>query len=201
MYDRRMAPLHRPTPGHPRVERTQARILAVARDLLLEVGPAGLTYSLLAERAGVTRQTLYRHWPARAGLLVDLVLTAPEAGYPEPAPEPEPGPDPRAVASAWLAGLRAGLSDPAIRAAVLALAAQADVDSESGEAVRQISADRLAAFNLLLLPSGRQVTAEQYAMLVGPVLARLFFDRAGVTDAFCAAVVSAWLTSLDDPGE
>jgi hypothetical protein len=33
------------------------------------------------------------------------------------------------------------------------------------------------------------------------VLARLFFDRAEVTDAFCAAVVSAWLTSLDDPGE
>jgi hypothetical protein len=87
---------------------------------------------------------------------------------------------------------------------VLALAAQADVDSESGEAVRQISADRLAAFNLLLLPSGRQVTAEQYAMLVGPVLARLFFDRAEVTDAFCDTVVSAWLTSLDrrdDPGE
>jgi hypothetical protein len=105
------------------------------------------------------------------------------------------------VASAWLAGLRAGLSDPAIRAAVLALAAQADVDSESGEAVRQISADRLAAFNLLLLPSGRQVTAEQYAVLVGPVLARLFFDRAEVTDTFCDTVVSAWLTSLDDPGE
>jgi AcrR family transcriptional regulator len=204
MYDHRMAPLHRPTPGHPRVERTQARILAVARDLLPEVGPAGLTYSLLAERAGVTRQTLYRHWPARAGLLVDLVLTVPEAGYPEPAPEPEPGPDPRAVAGAWLASLRAGLSDPAVRAAVLTLAAQADADSESAEAVRRISADRLAAFNFLLLPSGRQVTAEQYAVLVGPVLARLFFDRTEVTDAFCATVVSAWLTSLDrrdDPGE
>jgi AcrR family transcriptional regulator len=49
------------------VERTRRHVLAVARELLPEVGPAGLTYSLLAERAGVTRQTLYRHWPARAG--------------------------------------------------------------------------------------------------------------------------------------
>lgn len=196
-----MAPLHRPTPGHPRVERTQARILAVARDLLPEVGPAGLTYSLLAERAGVTRQTLYRHWPARTGLLVDLVLTAPEAGYPEPGPELVPDPDPRAVATAWLASLRAGLSDQATRAAVLALTAQADVDAESAEAIRQISADRLAAFNLLLRPSGRQVTAEQYALLVGPALARLFFDRTEVTDAFAGIVVSAWLTSLDPPDD
>jgi hypothetical protein len=38
-------------------------------------------------------------------------------------------------------------------------------------------------------------------VLVGPVLARLFFDRAEATDTFCATVVSAWLTSLDDPGE
>src|ERR1019366_5459945 len=89
----------RPTPGHPRVQRTRGHILAVARELLPEVGSAGLTYSLLADRAGVTRQTLYRHWPARAALLVDLILAGPEVGF------PEPGSDPRAVATAWLTSL------------------------------------------------------------------------------------------------
>ena len=39
---------------------------------------------------------------------------------------------------------------------VLALTAEANVDAESAEAIRQISADRLAAFSLLLRPSGRQ---------------------------------------------
>ena len=53
-----------PDPGNPRVQSTRDRILAAARELLAETGPAGLTYSLLADRAGVTRQTLYRHWPA-----------------------------------------------------------------------------------------------------------------------------------------
>lgn len=65
---------------NPRVRRTRARVPAVARDLLPGVGPAGLTYALPAERAGVTRQTLYRHWPTRANLLPDLLLEGPEAG-------------------------------------------------------------------------------------------------------------------------
>ncbi len=180
----------RPTPGHPRVERTRGRILAVARELLPEVGPAGLTYSLLAERAGVTRQTLYRHWPTRAALLVDMVLTGPETAY------PEPGPDPRAVAAAWLTSLRAGMGDQATRIAVLAVTAQADSDPDSAEAVRRISADRLAVFNELLAPSGCQSTAEEYALLVGPVFARLFFDRAEVTGEFIDTVVTQWLAAL-----
>jgi AcrR family transcriptional regulator len=190
-----MPPLHgpnrgRPTPGHPRVERTRRHILAVARELLPEVGPAGLTYSLLAERAGVTRQTLYRHWPARAALLVDLILTGNEAGY------PEPGSDPRAVATAWLTSMRGGLEDRATRTAVLAVTAQADVDPDSAQALVRIGADRLAAFNQLLAPSGLAVSAEQYTMLVGPVLARLFFDRVEVTTEFIDNVVSGWLATL-----
>jgi AcrR family transcriptional regulator len=186
-----MPSMRRPTPGHPRVERTRGHILTVARDLLTEVGSAGLTYSLLAERAGVTRQTLYRHWPTRAALLVDLVLTGPEVGY------PEPGSDPRLVAAAWLTSLRAGMTDQATRTAVLAVTAQADFDPDSAEAVQRISADRLAAFNALLAPSGRQSTAEEYALLVGPVFARLFYDRAEVTDGFIDAIVTQWLASLD----
>jgi len=186
-----MPAARRPTPGHPRVERTRGHILAVARDLLPEVGPVGLTYTLLADRAGVTRQTLYRHWPARAALLVDLILTGPEDGY------PEPGSDPRRVATEWLTSLRAGMDDRATRTAVLAVTAQADSDPDSAEAVRRISADRLAAFNALLAPSGRQSTAEEYAMLVGPIFARLFYDRAEVTSGFIGAVVSMWLAAVE----
>src|ERR1700683_1820195 len=135
-----MPPLRRPTPGHPRVERTRGHILAVARELLPDVGPVGLTYSLLAERAGVTRATLYRHWAPRAALLVDLILTGPEpvpgAGY------PEPGADPGQVARQWLTSLRAGMNDPGTRTAVLAVTAQADSDPDSAEAVQRISPAR-----------------------------------------------------------
>src|SRR6202046_5852491 len=102
-YDHGVPSPRRPHPATPRVQRPRHRILAVARDLLPEVGPTGLSYSLLAERAGVTRQTLYRHWPTRAALLVDLILTGPEADY------PQPGSDPRQVLTAWLARPRGGV--------------------------------------------------------------------------------------------
>jgi AcrR family transcriptional regulator len=184
-----------PDPGNPRVQSTRDRILAAARELLAETGPAGLTYSLLADRAGVTRQTLYRHWPARSGLLVDLILEGSDGGY------PEPGADPAVVAAEWLASLRAGMRDPARRAAVLAVTAQADTDPDSAQALAQLMADRLAAFNDLLKPSGTQVTAEEYTLLSGPVLARVFFDRAEITDEFIASAVEHWLAAPpEEPG-
>lgn len=89
------------------------------------------------------------------------------------------------------------MSDRATRTAVLAVTAQADFDPDSAEAVQRISADRLAAFNVLLAPSGRRSTAEEYALLVGPVFARLFYDRAEVTGEFIDAVVAQWLAALD----
>jgi AcrR family transcriptional regulator len=187
-------PVHRrqPSLSNPRVQRTRARILAVARESLPEVGPTGLTYALLAERADVTRQTLYRHWPNRAALLFDLILEGPDLGN-----YPEPGSDVRTVATAWLKSLRAGISEPAFHTAVLAVTAQADHDPDSAQALGRIGEDRHAALNKLLLPSGIQISDDEYTLLYGPVLARLFLDRGHVTDAFIDAVVTQWLTTLD----
>src|ERR1700722_7218736 len=141
-------PYRTPDAGNPRVQRTRDRMLAAARELLAEAGAAGLTYSALAERAGVTRQTLYRHWPARSALLADMILEGSVGDY------PEPGEDPAAGAAAWLASLRDGVRDPARRAVVLAVSAQADADPDSAEALAILSADRRAALNDLLRPSG-----------------------------------------------
>ena len=164
-------PYRTPDAANPRVRRTRERILAAARELLSEVGPAGLTYSLLAERAGVTRQTLYRHWPARPALLLGLILEGVDGDY------PEPGPDPGAVAAAWLASLRDGLRDRARRIAVLGVAAQADSDPDSAQALGQLTDYGNAALNELLEPSGTTISIDEYALLSGPVLARIFFER------------------------
>jgi hypothetical protein len=98
------------------------------------------------------------------------------------------------VATAWLTSLRDALGDPARRTAVLAVTAQADADPDSAQALVRLTADRLAALNDLLKPSGTQVAPEEYALLYGPVLARMFFERAEATDAFIASVVAQWLT-------
>jgi AcrR family transcriptional regulator len=174
-----------------RVIRTKAKVIAMARDLLVEVGPLGLTYTLLSDRADVTRQTLYRHWPSIETLLVDLVLVGPEVGYPEPAA------DPFEVAVGFLTSLRAGMNDPTTAAALIALSAQADVDAASAAALQAISADRRAALNALLADSSRQVTENEFARLVGPVFAQRFISRGPVTDELIVDTVAAWL----GPGE
>jgi hypothetical protein len=49
---------------------------------------------------------------------------------------------------------------------VLAVTARADTDPDSAQALAQLLADRLAAFNDLLKPSGVQVTDELIASAV-----------------------------------
>jgi AcrR family transcriptional regulator len=186
-------PYRAPDAANPRVQRTRDRILAAARQVLAESGPAGLTYSLLAERAGVTRQTLYRHWPARDGLLVDLILTGAGGRY------PEPGRDPGQVATEWLTSLRDALSDPARRAAVLAVTAQADSDPDSAKAMTRLTEDRLGALNELLKPSGYALGPDEYALIYGPLLVRIIFERGEATDDFIQTIVARWLAAR--PGQ
>lgn len=182
-------PYRTPDAANPRVRRTRERILAAARELLAEAGPAGLTYSVLAERAGVTRQTLYRHWATRPALLADLMLEGGGGTY------PEPGADPAAVVTAWLASMRVGMREPARRAAVLAVTAQADTDPDSALALARLTQDRLEALNELLDPSGVKVAAQEYALLTGPLMSRIFFERGAVSDEFIDAVVAGWLAA------
>ena len=49
---------------------TRQRIVEAAVDLHSSVGPAATTFSMLAERAGVQRHTLYAHFPDERSLLL-----------------------------------------------------------------------------------------------------------------------------------
>jgi AcrR family transcriptional regulator len=69
-------PSSSPAPDHdPRVARSRAKILAAATDLLIERGPTGVTVDAVAERSGVAKSTLYRHWASVTDLLVDVIGT------------------------------------------------------------------------------------------------------------------------------
>jgi AcrR family transcriptional regulator len=53
---------------------TSERILAVAAEMTAEIGWSGVTMSALAERAGVSRQTVYNEWGSRDRLAQAMVL-------------------------------------------------------------------------------------------------------------------------------
>src|SRR5689334_20294086 len=57
--------------GRPRSEQARTAVLHAADDLLLEVGYAGMTMKGIAERAHVSRQTVYRWWSTKAEILFE----------------------------------------------------------------------------------------------------------------------------------
>jgi AcrR family transcriptional regulator len=60
----------------PRKQRSRAAALEAAAELLAEGGPALVTHAAVAERAGVGRATVYRHWPQQQALLVDALASS-----------------------------------------------------------------------------------------------------------------------------
>jgi AcrR family transcriptional regulator len=174
---------------------TRLRIVEAAVDLHGSIGPAATTFSMVAERAGVQRHTLYAHFPDERSLLVAC------SGLVE---ERDPPPD----ATAWhdiadgrerlSAGLRAIYDWYERNSALLACVLR---DAEYYLLTREISDLRFgrpaAAWRNVL---GAKLAAKQRAMLV---LALSFFTwrtltgEAGLSQA---AAVRAMVQAIDGAG-
>lgn len=70
--------------GRPRDPKTQQAILSASYDLLLEVGFGAVTVEKIAERAGVSKATIYKWWPNKAAVVMDGFLSAASARLPVP---------------------------------------------------------------------------------------------------------------------
>jgi AcrR family transcriptional regulator len=64
-------------PGRPRSAVANRAILDAARDLLVEEGFTRLRLEHVAARAGVGKATIYRRWPSKEALTLELVLDLP----------------------------------------------------------------------------------------------------------------------------
>jgi len=71
-------------PGRAREGRIDTAVLAAARDLLDENGYAELSIGQVAIRAGLHRPAIYRRWPSKRHLVIDVV--AEQLGL-EPTPD------------------------------------------------------------------------------------------------------------------
>lgn len=56
----------------PRVARSKQVVVHAARELLLELGFAGVTIEAISARSGVAKTTIYRHWADRNVLIMDV---------------------------------------------------------------------------------------------------------------------------------
>lgn len=132
---------------------TRRRIIEATAALHEEVGPAATTISAVAERAGVQRLTVYRHFPDEGAL---IAACSAHAGETHPPPDP---------------ALWSGIADPAqrLRTALRALYAYY---AERERALAQVlrDAERIPALRVALEPMERYM---------GGVAARLAEGREG----------------------
>lgn len=170
--------------------RTRQRIVEAAVDLHGSVGPARTTLSMVAERAGVQRHTLYAHFPDERSLFLACSALALERS---PPPDADPWRDVHDRRERLRTGLLAIYGWYERNADLTACVLR---DAESHPLVREINALRLgpyfAAYEEVL---GAGLTAPQRAVLR---LALSFFtwrtlvrDSAMMQEAAVAAMVQA----------
>lgn len=177
----------------PRVARTLAAITEAARDLLVEEGLEAVTQQRVAERSGVGRATVYRHFPERTELLHEAVrLELPEA--------PAPTGDIRADLVRLLTVHGLHLSERASTCAMAALLAEAEHDPAMNALKHRIHAQVSAPGRRLLTQAGRQgllrpgikvELAEE--LILGAMLHRRFFMERGIDRRWAESVVDAVL--------
>lgn len=179
----------------PRVMRSRAAILRAAADLLIEVGSGGVTIEGIAERSGVAKTTIYRHWKSRSQLVFDAFesLFGPH--------EANVGAGPlREQLQGILEQLSRGLTVSEWAPAVSALIEAADRDQE----LRQLVQD----FLLVRMERGREALRRAIqrgelrpdidvdvaiGVLVGPIFYRRLVSRERLNDAVVAEIVDQFL--------
>jgi AcrR family transcriptional regulator len=159
-------------PGRPRSEPAWRAVLEAVDDLLVEVGYAAMTIKGIAERAGVSRQTVYRWWSTKAEILLEACV---EDAAEELATRPRP--DPVEDLCSYVKALTRFLTGSPAGLAYRALVGEAQHDHTVRELVA--GADVLGPTTRAVLARVRPVApampepALASAQLTGPVLSQV----------------------------
>ena len=190
-----------PRRGRPRSEKAKQATLAAAIELMLERGLRAMSMDDVAERAGVSKATIYRWWASKELLALDALALA--WASPVPAAQRDTGSlrgDLLGRFRPWLRQLNeqpygrviAGLvaeaqTDPAFARLYLEHFVQPRRDATRALLVRAIERGEIEADTNL------DVTLD---LLYGPVYHRLLHNHAPLTDRFVQDVVDAVLKAI-----
>jgi AcrR family transcriptional regulator len=193
-----------PRRGRPRSERARTAVLSAAAELLLTQGLEAVSMDAVAERAGVSKATIYRWWPTKETLALDALHREWATARPARDTGSLPG-DLLALVRPWLRRVRSRSHGRVIAA----LVAKAHTDPEFAEQYRTrfVGARReqpRAVFRRAIergeIPEDTEVEVA-LDLLYGPLYHRLLQGHAPPTDAFLHDVVDAVLASVRWAGD
>jgi AcrR family transcriptional regulator len=188
-----------PARGRPRSQQARRAVLEAARALVEQGGYQAATIEAIAARAGVAKTTIYRSWPNRAALVVELLMQMAHAAVPPPA-----GPDPLGAVRTEMRGI-AGASDHLMGRLLVSLVGEAQHDPEIRAALLNglfhPRSDGTAKMMRAAQASGliRRDIAPQVAvdLLVGPLFYRMLVRHRPLTEAFASQVFRYLMTGLE----
>ncbi len=172
----------------PRISRTRGVVLDATATLIGEVGFGRTSIEAIAERSGVARSTIYRHWPNRPDLLVEAIRSTVALE-----PSSETG-DLRHDLSELLGGLADRLGSPQTGPIMLSLIAEARRDPQMASVFTRFALERFGLIRSILeraIERGElkaEMDSEQMTEdLVAPLFFRAFIrsallDRDSVDD-------------------
>jgi AcrR family transcriptional regulator len=179
-------PSQSPSPtnrGRPRDPRTRAAILTAARALLEKGGLTAVTIEAIADKAGVSRPTIYRYWPNAPAVAMAAFLEAsgaPAAG--------KASRSPLAALRAQLHAIADAFAAPTGRS-VAAMIAAAQSETELAKAFRnefiarnrdaaRILIERCIEDRLVVAPADIDLALD---LIFGPLFYRLLMGHAPIT--------------------
>ena len=178
--------------GRPRSERARLAILAAAGELMLEGGVNAASMEAIAERAGVSKATIYKWWPSRGAVALD--------GFLAQAQETIAVPEGLSIRDALhfqvLALIRLFRDTPS-GPLMRALVSQAECDPEIARAVRErwLAPRRAVATEIMRVGMARGElrpgldTAVVSDQLFAPIYHRLIFGHEPLDDDLAARLV------------
>jgi AcrR family transcriptional regulator len=185
--------------GRPRSERARRAVLSAAHALVEKGGYDAATIEAISAKSGVAKTTIYRWWPNRPSLIVDLLMTMAAKAVPPPS-----GPDPLGALRKEMRGIAAASDDlmgrlltsllgeaqrePNVRSALLA----GLFHPRSGATEKVIRQAQKSGLLRKDVPS--QVAVD---LLVGPLFYRMFVQHQPLNDAFVAQVFRGVMSGLE----
>jgi len=135
-----LVPKESPTGFSPREAERRAAILKAARDLVSELGFRETQMTAVAERAKVALGTLYRYFPSKAELMVEVVslVSQRELDVAEAAASTEGRASDRLAASVWIFASRA-IKGRGMAHALLVEAVELEIETERRKYARKLA--------------------------------------------------------------
>ena len=199
MRPARRTPAAAPRRGRPRSQAAHDAVLSAALALLEKGGYDAATIEEISARSGVAKTTIYRWWPNRPALVVDLLMEMAGKEVPPPA-----GPDPLGAIRTEMRGIAAA-SDHLMGRLLTSLLGEAQHDPE----IRAALLDGL--FHPRTDATGKMIREAQKSgrlrkdlpahvavdLLVGPLFYRMFVRHQPLNDAFVSQVFRSVMRGLE----